>query len=80
MSVSPKGKFSLTSISRQQVNILREKYHVYMLPSGRISVTGCKSAFGRLFVCRILTMPVTEFNVKYVAESFNSVIRETASF
>ncbi|EYE95222.1 PLP-dependent transferase [Aspergillus ruber CBS 135680] len=59
--VSEKGMLSLTTLSRKQVNILKEKYHVYMLPSGRISVTG-----------------LTEFNVKYVAESSDSVIKDTA--
>ncbi|KAF4536422.1 Aspartate aminotransferase, cytoplasmic [Lasiodiplodia theobromae] len=34
------GMFSMTGLSPAQVKVLVEKYHVYLLPSGRISVTG----------------------------------------
>jgi aspartate aminotransferase len=34
--------FSMTGLSRAQVAELREKHHIYLLPSGRLSVTGCK--------------------------------------
>lgn len=36
------GMFSFTSLSISDVTIMRDKYHVYLLPTGRISVTGCK--------------------------------------
>ncbi|KAL6806193.1 pyridoxal phosphate-dependent transferase [Trichoderma sp. SZMC 28012] len=34
------GMFSMTSLQPNQIRILREEYHVYLLPSGRISMTG----------------------------------------
>ncbi|THV46134.1 hypothetical protein BGAL_0413g00040 [Botrytis galanthina] len=34
------GMFSMTGLSHTEVAILREMHHVYLLPSGRISVTG----------------------------------------
>lgn len=42
------GMFSMTGLTPAQVKVLVEKYHVYLLPSGRISVTGCK--FGILLL------------------------------
>ncbi|PON22093.1 hypothetical protein TGAM01_v208967 [Trichoderma gamsii] len=35
------GMFSMTNMQPNQIRILREEYHVYLLPSGRISMTGC---------------------------------------
>ncbi|KAI8714940.1 Aminotran-1-2 domain-containing protein [Fusarium sp. LHS14.1] len=37
------GMFSMTGLSRAQVAELREKHHIYLLPSGRLSVTGLTS-------------------------------------
>ncbi|RSL59921.1 hypothetical protein CEP54_007029 [Fusarium duplospermum] len=37
------GMFSMTRLSRAQVAELREKHHIYLLPSGRLSVTGLTS-------------------------------------
>ena len=34
------GMFSYTGLSREQVEILREKYHVYLLRNGRASLSG----------------------------------------
>ena len=34
--------FSMSGLYPEQVNELREKYHVYLFPTGRISLTGCK--------------------------------------
>lgn len=34
------GMFSYTGLSREQVVRLREEFHVYMLPSGRVSICG----------------------------------------
>ena len=34
--------FSMTGLDQEQIRQLREEHHVYLLPSGRISVTGCK--------------------------------------
>jgi len=36
------GMFSMTGLSPIQIEQLREEHHVYLLPSGRISVTGCE--------------------------------------
>ena len=36
------GMFSMTCLQPAQIRALREKYHVYLLPSGRISMTGCE--------------------------------------
>ncbi|KAL1637198.1 hypothetical protein SLS56_000857 [Neofusicoccum ribis] len=38
------GMFSITGLSPAQVKVLKEEYHVYLLPSGRISVTGLTEA------------------------------------
>ncbi|KAI8660078.1 Aminotran-1-2 domain-containing protein [Fusarium keratoplasticum] len=37
------GMFSMTGLSRAQVTELREEHHIYLLPSGRLSVTGLTS-------------------------------------
>jgi aspartate aminotransferase len=37
------GMFSMTGLTPKQIQQLREEHHVYLLPSGRISVTGCES-------------------------------------
>lgn len=34
--------FSYTGLTPNQVQALKEKYHVYLLKSGRASVSGCK--------------------------------------
>lgn len=34
--------FSMTGLSRAEVTILKDEHHIYLLPSGRLSVTGCK--------------------------------------
>ncbi|OAA60350.1 Aspartate/other aminotransferase [Niveomyces insectorum RCEF 264] len=36
------GMFSMTGLSRDQVVRLKDEFHIYLLPSGRLSVTGCK--------------------------------------
>lgn len=35
--------FSMTGLQPPQIQALREEHQVYLLPSGRISVTGCES-------------------------------------
>ncbi|KAJ2722718.1 Aspartate aminotransferase, cytoplasmic [Coemansia sp. Benny D115] len=37
------GMFSFTGLSKQQVDVLREQYHLYMTADGRISVAGLNS-------------------------------------
>ncbi|OJJ69688.1 hypothetical protein ASPBRDRAFT_131088 [Aspergillus brasiliensis CBS 101740] len=34
------GMFSYTALSREQVTRLREEFHIYLLPSGRVSICG----------------------------------------
>jgi hypothetical protein len=34
--------FSMTGLSPEKVAVLRDRFHVYLLPNGRLSVTGCK--------------------------------------
>lgn len=34
--------FSMTGLTRDQVCELKTKHHIYLLPSGRLSITGCK--------------------------------------
>lgn len=36
--------FSYTGLTPQQVQALKEKYHIYLLKSGRASISGCKLA------------------------------------
>ncbi|WZH50066.1 pyridoxal phosphate-dependent transferase [Fusarium acuminatum] len=38
------GMFSMTGLSRAEVTILKDKHHIYLLPSGRLSVTGLTSS------------------------------------
>lgn len=35
--------FSMMGLTRDQVDELRTDHHIYLLPSGRLSVTGCKA-------------------------------------
>lgn len=37
--------FSYTGLTSEQVQALKEKYHVYLLKSGRASISGCKSIY-----------------------------------
>ncbi|EHK23134.1 uncharacterized protein TRIVIDRAFT_28524 [Trichoderma virens Gv29-8] len=34
------GMFSMTGLQPDQIQTLKERYHIYLLPSGRISITG----------------------------------------
>lgn len=72
------GMFSMTSLQPNQIRILREEYHVYLLPSGRISMTGCEYRNFVELVCNEANMPaVTEYNVEHVAEAIHKVILDT---
>uniref|UniRef100_A0A915HVK9 Aspartate aminotransferase, mitochondrial n=1 Tax=Romanomermis culicivorax TaxID=13658 RepID=A0A915HVK9_ROMCU len=37
------GMFSLINLDREQIRVLMNKYHIYMLNNGRISFTGLNS-------------------------------------
>lgn len=36
------GMFSMTGLSSEKVATLKDKFHVYLLSNGRLSITGCK--------------------------------------
>jgi aspartate/tyrosine/aromatic aminotransferase len=36
------GMFSYTGLTPGQVQTLKQKYHVYLLKSGRASISGCR--------------------------------------
>lgn len=40
---SQRGMFALTRLTEAHVNLLRVQHHIYMLPNGRISITGLTS-------------------------------------
>lgn len=67
----------MTGLSASQVTELRESHHVYLMPSGRLSVTGCKQYIVALF-CKINLTPqlyvVTEANVDRVAVALCAVV------
>lgn len=70
------GMFSYTGLSLEQVVMLREKYHIYMLGSGRISLSGCGSKISIAQSCSLLTMfSVQPSNIEYVADSIERVSR-----
>lgn len=68
----------MTGLSRAQVTELREKHHIYLLPSGRLSVTGCKSPTPRIFRHIYLSLTlftlVTQDNVNTVAAAFQAIL------
>eukprot|EP00471_Norrisiella_sphaerica_P006739 CAMPEP_0184479212 /NCGR_PEP_ID=MMETSP0113_2-20130426/1025_1 /TAXON_ID=91329 /ORGANISM="Norrisiella sphaerica, Strain BC52" /LENGTH=447 /DNA_ID=CAMNT_0026857243 /DNA_START=432 /DNA_END=1775 /DNA_ORIENTATION=- len=45
--VGQKGMFSYTGLSKPQVKYLEEKYHIYMMKSGRISLAGLPTSQAR---------------------------------
>lgn len=71
--------FTYIGLSEAQVFAIRAKYHIYMLKSGRISISGCKFLFisRRKFASRTpLTRPtVNEHNVGYVAAAIDDIVR-----
>lgn len=54
--INQKGMFSYTGLTIKQVLALRDEFHIYMLKSGRASVSGCKcsisfdNAFTKYFI------------------------------
>jgi aspartate aminotransferase len=41
--ISQIGMFCYTGLTREQVKMLIEEYHIYLMDSGRISIAGCMS-------------------------------------
>jgi len=77
--------FSYTGLSEAQVLSIRKKYHVYMLLSGRISISGCEFPvpITRHLPCYVSSnvsayLIVTMSNVSYVAKAFDDVVRNVA--
>ncbi|KAL5366007.1 pyridoxal phosphate-dependent transferase [Aspergillus floccosus] len=58
--VEQNGMFSYTGLTPSQVYALKEKYHIYLLKSGRASISG---------------HAVSKKNVAYVAQAINDVVR-----
>ena len=69
--------FSYTGLSPKQVYALKDKYHIYLLKSGRASISGCKDPRPCFFLCEyeLTYYTVSEKNVAYVAQAIDDVIR-----
>lgn len=71
--------FTYIGLSEAQVIAIRAKYHIYMLKSGRISISGCKFLVHytpRVLPVILLTLPtVNERNVGYVAAAIDDIVR-----
>jgi len=72
--------FSYTGLTPKQVYALKDKYHVYLLKSGRASISGCKFYLSKhvylILANIILTIHiVSEKNVAYVAQAIDDVVR-----
>ena len=77
--------FSYTGLTPTQVQALKEKYHVYLIKSGRASISGCKLSPlphpSILISTRTPTNPLPPFstvsqkNVGYVAKAFDDIVR-----
>lgn len=68
--------FSYTGLSPKQVYALKDKYHIYLLKSGRASISGCKDTPHYDYKKYELTScTVSQKNVAYVAQAIDDVIR-----
>lgn len=68
--------FSYTGLTPQQVYALQHKYHVYLLKSGRASISGCKGPPWNNLEFELTLSTVSQKNVAYVAQAFDHVIRD----
>ncbi|KAG9252396.1 aspartate aminotransferase [Emericellopsis atlantica] len=57
--VDQTGMFSYTGLSTDQVAVMQEKFHIYMLPTGRISICGLRDANVK-YVARAIDSVVRE--------------------
>lgn len=74
--------FSYTGLTSEQVDKLRNDFHVYILKSGRISVAGCELFFKYIYLFSaflIFLLIVNTVNVKYVAQAIDIVARSNVS-
>lgn len=67
--------FSYTGLTPKQVYALKDKYHIYLLKSGRASISGCKHSRALYLKYGTNQCTVSEKNVKYVAQAIDDVIR-----
>jgi aspartate aminotransferase, cytoplasmic len=65
--------FSYTGLSPFEVKTLRERFHIYLLNSGRISISGCKFLFTVLGLGFSNGLTVNKRNVQYVAKAIHDV-------
>jgi aspartate aminotransferase len=66
--------FSYTGLSPFEVKVLRERFHIYLLNSGRISISGRKSPCALVYLSRDTDFtPVNKRNVQYVAKAIHDV-------
>lgn len=67
--------FSYTGLTPKQVYALKDKYHIYLLKSGRASISGCKYPNLTPRSTILTQCTVSEKNFKYVAQAIDDVIR-----
>lgn len=68
--------FSYTGLTPEQVQALKEKYHVYLLKSGRASISGCKLTLScSIWRFMLMLYLVSTENVAYIAKAFDDVVR-----
>lgn len=72
--------FSYTGLTPSQVYALKDKYHVYLLKSGRASISGRKQHRGPIIhpnpkLTSLFSTTVSPKNVNYVARAIDEVVR-----
>jgi len=68
--------FSYTGLNPEQVQALKEKYHVYLLKSGRASISGCKLTLScPIWRLMLMIYLVSTNNVAYIAKAIDDVVR-----
>jgi aspartate aminotransferase, cytoplasmic len=76
--INQNGMFSYTGLTAKQVLELRIEFHIYLLKSGRASISGCEYLFAQELVrtkFMLILDTVTEKNVAYTAQAIDSVVR-----
>lgn len=71
--------FSYTGLTANQAIAIRERHNVYMLQSGRISLSGCKFEYPTPFdlydTSKLISITVNTMNACYVAKAIDDVVR-----
>lgn len=73
--INQNGMFSYTGLTLRQVLELRSEYHIYLMKSGRASISGCECLVLSKKLGSMLTFVVSEKNVAYVAQAIDNVVR-----